>query len=274
MVKIFKRGIKMLVSHESPISMLELSKKYNDYDYALVHLFDNYPQYFNFFKQSLKEGRIVYLDNSIFELGKSFNPERFAQYCYELGTINPDNFWYIVPDVLEDSLNTINNFKDFNYKIQGNSIGVAQGADLESFLHCFEFMKENADMVAISFDYSFYVTDSTKNKFVNCKLGRQKLIKFLDENNYLKDTKIHLLGCGLPQEFKAYKNIPEIISLDTSNPVVHALKGIMYTKDGLLTKDTQKLIELLEAKPSVQQIEAVIKNTRMFKEINLLLDQF
>ena len=32
----------MLVSHESPISMLEASGKYNDYDYALVHLFEKY----------------------------------------------------------------------------------------------------------------------------------------------------------------------------------------------------------------------------------------
>ena len=30
----------MLISHESPISMLEKSRDYNDYDYALVHLFE------------------------------------------------------------------------------------------------------------------------------------------------------------------------------------------------------------------------------------------
>ena len=28
----------LLVSHESPISILNESKEYNDYDYALVHL--------------------------------------------------------------------------------------------------------------------------------------------------------------------------------------------------------------------------------------------
>ena len=40
----------MLVSHESPISMLDESRNYNDYDYALVHLFEKYPEYYNFFK--------------------------------------------------------------------------------------------------------------------------------------------------------------------------------------------------------------------------------
>ena len=64
----------MLVSHESPISILDKSKDYNDYDYALVHLFETHPKYYNFFKESIKLGREVLLDNSIFELGESFEP--------------------------------------------------------------------------------------------------------------------------------------------------------------------------------------------------------
>ncbi len=68
----------MLVSHESPISMLETSRKYNDYDYALVHLFETHPQYYNFFKVSLNLGREVLLDNSIFELGEAFDSEKIC----------------------------------------------------------------------------------------------------------------------------------------------------------------------------------------------------
>ena len=30
----------MLVSHESPLCLLEKSRTYNDYSYALVHLFE------------------------------------------------------------------------------------------------------------------------------------------------------------------------------------------------------------------------------------------
>ena len=55
----------MLVSHESPISMLDESRNYNDYDYALVHLFEKEPEYYNFFKVSKTLGREVLLDNSI-----------------------------------------------------------------------------------------------------------------------------------------------------------------------------------------------------------------
>ena len=54
---------KILVSHESPISLLDRSKQYNDYDYCLVHLMDKYPDYANFFKRSImntREGDVVY----------------------------------------------------------------------------------------------------------------------------------------------------------------------------------------------------------------------
>jgi hypothetical protein len=65
------------ISHESPLCLLEKSREYNDYDYALVHLFEKYEQYYNFFAKSLKLGRRVILDNSLFELKESFDPEKF-----------------------------------------------------------------------------------------------------------------------------------------------------------------------------------------------------
>ena len=62
----------MLVSHETPISFLDKSLRYNDYDYALVHLFETHPEYYSFFKRMLSMGREVLLDNSIFELKTAF----------------------------------------------------------------------------------------------------------------------------------------------------------------------------------------------------------
>ena len=104
----------MLVSHESPISILEESKQYNDYDYALVHLFETQPEYLNFFKRSLAAGREVLLHNSIFELGKAFEPTKYIEYASEL---NPS--FLIVPDVLEESEATIAAWEKFSldYKL-------------------------------------------------------------------------------------------------------------------------------------------------------------
>jgi len=77
----------MLVSHESPISMLDASRKYNDYDYALVHLFEKYPEYYNFFKISLNLGREVLLDNSIFELGEAFDSKNLLSILRNLNLL-------------------------------------------------------------------------------------------------------------------------------------------------------------------------------------------
>jgi len=68
----------MKVSHETPISLLEFSKTYNDFDYCLVHLLDQYPAYSDFFKFArITYNREVLLDNSIFELGRAFDSHEF-----------------------------------------------------------------------------------------------------------------------------------------------------------------------------------------------------
>ena len=92
--------------------------------------------------------------------------------------------------------------------------------------------------------------------------NRIKLIHKLKDDGLLNNTKIHLLGCFLPQEFKHYKDIPEIFSIDTSNPIVHGIKGIRYTEDGLNSKETIKLVDLLNV-PSVP--DDVFYNIKRFR---------
>ncbi len=151
----------MLVSHESPISMLDKSRTYNDYDYALVHLFEKEPEYYNFFKVSKTLGREVLLDNSIFELGHAFDPKKFAKYVEELKPT-----YYVVPDVLEDSQQTCSSFNKFtlNYPdLPGLKIGVVQGKTYQELVECYRFMTNHADYIAISFDYSWYETITFSN---------------------------------------------------------------------------------------------------------------
>jgi hypothetical protein len=146
--------IYMLVSHETPISLLSNSRIYNDYDYALVHLFDTHPAYYEFFEQSLNLGREVLLDNSIFELKEAFEPERYAEYVEKLKPT-----YYIIPDVLEDSEATIESYIKFDAKysgLPGLRIGAVQGKTYQDIVNCYRFMSENADYIAISFDFSWY----------------------------------------------------------------------------------------------------------------------
>jgi hypothetical protein len=266
----------MKVSHESPISILAASKKYNDFDYALVHLFEQYPEYYNYFKATrLAYDREVLLDNSIFELGKSFDSAKFLEAAIDL---KPNMF--IVPDVLEDSLATTDSFKTWqDGKIDAvkdvcltKSIGAVQGKNWHELKECYKFMADNADMIAISFDFSYYQTTGYgANNLEKFCSGRQRFITDLINSNIWNWNKPHhLLGCSLAKEFRYYvdKNIYNIVSCDTSNPVVAAIFNLKYDADyGLTNKPTTKLADLIAHKITNDQLELVKYNTTMFKKI-------
>lgn len=81
----------------------------------------------------------------------------------------------------------------------------------------------------------------------------------------LKDSKIHMLGCFVPQEYKAYKDIPEIVSGDTSNPIVHGICGVRYEDNGLRTKIPTKLADLITYHPDENLVD-IRHNIRKFRE--------
>jgi hypothetical protein len=264
----------MLVSHETPISFLDQSKQYNDFDYALVHLFETHPEYYSFFKRSLLEGREVLLDNSIFELKESFNPDKYAKYVEELKPT-----YFIVPDVLEEAAATVDSFLSFRSKypfLPGMWIGAVQGKTYEQIVECYKVMSGLADYIAISFDFSWYQQiglsqsgDPTLQKLERMCDGRQKLIKMLIDDGIWNHKKPHhLLGCSLAKEFAAYKNIPSIRSCDTSNPVVAGIVGKTYISGmGLREKPSVLLADLIDHELDEQQQRDIIFNTTEFKHI-------
>jgi hypothetical protein len=78
--------------------------------------------------------------------------------------------------------------------------------------------------------------------------GRPRLIRILNELGVWDTRKPHhLLGCSLAAEFKEYRDIKGIRSVDTSNPVVAALQGDIYLKGiGLRHKSTVKLADQID----------------------------
>jgi hypothetical protein len=267
----------MKVSHESPISILEKSREYNDFDYALVHLFQSHPEYYNYFKAArYVYGREVLLDNSIFELGHAFDSELFLKAAIDLG---PNMF--IVPDVLENTSETVESFRQ--WMITGRikavkdtcvtkAIGAVQGKTWNELIGCYKFMSDHADMIAISFDFSYYdITGEGWTQLERWCSGRQRFIQQLIEKGIWNWNKPHhLLGCSLAKEFRYYvdNNIHNIVSCDTSNPIVAAIHNIKYDADyGLPFKPSTKLADLIEHTFDQDQLAFVDYNTSMFKKI-------
>ena len=265
----------MKVSHESPLVLLEQSRNYNDFDYALVHLFEKYPDYYNFFKNSKNSyNREVLLDNSIFELGTAFDADKFFNYALEL---KPNMF--IVPDVLENAGDTVESFIKFNDKIKAikendscRSIGAVQGKTWHDLTNCYRFMASEADMIAISFDFGYYeITGEGVTLLERFCSGRQRFIAQLIERGIWEWNKPHhLLGCSLAKEFRYYidTNVHNIVSCDTSNPIVAAMHNMKYDADhGLNTKPSTKLADMMEHQLTMEQIDILNYNLKMFRKI-------
>ena len=234
------------IAHESPKSIFSEVQRFTDYDYALVHLFEEDEEYLNTFKKAVNKGREVILDNSIFELEEAFDADKFAYWINELRPT-----WYIVPDALEDTKKTCEQMLEWNSKyshIPGKKIGVVQGKTYEEIVACYALLDAaSTDMIAISFDYSYYTKSVPHpNKYVSWMLGRVKLLGDLLRDGIINVNKPHhLLGVGLPQEGLYYRYYPWIYSMDTSNPIVHGIKGVEYGDEGLWSKESQKLFEMV-----------------------------
>jgi hypothetical protein len=235
------------IAHESPIDLFSYVQTKTDYDYCLVHLLEESEAYKEAFVKACKEREVI-LDNSIFELGEAFDMKKFFKWNNEL-----EPTWYIIPDALEDAKTTMFNAYVWNQfhrpTAKGKSIAVVQGKTYEEIVECYQTLdgKLDVDMIAISFDYSLYEEMvPNPNKLVSWMLGRVALLGRLEKDNIINKQKPHhLLGCALPQEGQFYKGYDWIYSMDTSNPVVHAIKNIEYPLSGLRTKESQKLFELI-----------------------------
>lgn len=259
-----------LISHESPIVLLQESLEYNDYDYCLVHLMEQEPEYRDFFINSSKTGRRILLDTSIFELGEAFDIEKYVHWIKEL-----QPYEYILPDVLEDAGATIENSKNFVEKfpdLPGKKIGVVQGKSIWEICNCYEYLDRqlNVDKIAISFDYSLYKEMVPHpNKWASFMMGRVLLLGLLEKKGILNKQKPHhLLGCSNPIEFSFYKH-PDfnfIESIDTSSPIVHGLHKVFYHEQiGDWEKVSTKLADLIKAEVDDQQKAVINYNLKQFR---------
>lgn len=274
----------MLISHETPVSLLPYSWGYNDYDYCLVHLLPENQKYKDFYFKSVEYGRRVLLDNSIFELGTAFDPDQFAYWVKELKP-----FEYVIPDVLEDTAGTCMSMDNFLSKysdLPSRKIGVVQGKTYQDIVDCYRYIAPKVDKIAISFDYSYYlencdwsqinvpgfVKKQEENKWLKYAVGRVKLLDDLYDDDVLDVNKPHhLLGASLPWEFALYSEnfLSEYIeTIDTSNPIVAGILGKKYEPEyGLSEKWSVKLVDFIDAELTEQQVNDSFWNITQFRKL-------
>ena len=245
------------ISHEVPLDLLEQSRWFNDFDYALVHLLDKYPKYFEFYKQSLELGRDVVLTNTLHEFGE---PLTMAEYAMWIEKLHPT--YYIVPNKLWDSDETIEMavkwMNEYGNKLPQDikRIGVAQGEFYQDISYTYKFMDTMCDKIAFTFQFHPDLVKRVKNTIKFDKttqnhiyVRNSKEIKFNEEMSdtdvqaliryiVLKELSIdktintrkehHLLGIQNTSFLHEACKFPWITSINTSNPIVYGYLGKQY----------------------------------------------
>ena len=254
-------------SHELPISMLSRSYDINDYEYCLPHLLDQNEIYKNHFYKAKKDGRYIIMDNSLHELGVAYDSDRLMYWINEL---KPNEF--VVPDVWQDQTATLVNAKrwqSIELPEGVTKVAVVQAQSYHGAFECYNILKmQGYKKIAFSYGADWY-TDAFPhpNPLVGKMMGRILTISRMYKSNLIsKSDRVHLLGCALPQEFRYYKDFPFIESIDTSNPVIHGLKGIKYSSNGLFTKSNIKIDKIGDIPLTRKTLYDVNHNLTQFKK--------
>ena len=260
----------MKVSHEVPRCLLTASTEFNDYDYALPHLFDQDEEYLQYFMDAKKAGRYIIMDNSLHELGEAYNHDRLRYWVNEL---EPDEF--IVPDVWMKCAETAAQakyWKQFKYPKKTKLTAVIQGENKNQAYLCANLLANlGYDKLCVSYGATWYNDFFPHiNADMGKALGRVRFVQGLFKLDQLKDIKFHLLGCSIPQEFGWYDNNSRIESIDTSNPVMAALEGTWYNDNGLNIKPKANMNDYFDIDFSKIDYLNVVHNTTKFRRINNL----
>tara|TARA_R110001599_G_scaffold211810_1_gene409339 strand:+ start:1240 stop:2046 length:807 start_codon:yes stop_codon:yes gene_type:complete len=256
------------ISHEVPRCLLKASLEFNDYDYCLPHLLDQDEEYLQYFIDARDKGRYVIMDNSLHELGKAYNSDRLLHWINEL---EPNEF--IVPDVWMNCGQTAAQakyWKQFKYPKKTKITAVIQGEDKNQAYLCANLLQNlGYKKLCVSYGATWYNDFFPHtNKDMGKALGRIRFVQGLLKLEQFKDTKFHLLGCSIPQEFGWYDNHPQIESIDTSNPVMSAIEQIEYKYHGLDCKPEANMNEYFDMEENELEYGSVLYNVNKFRRIN------
>ena len=259
------------VSHETPLCLLEDSRKFNDYDYCLPHLLDQEPGYQDYFLTSKAQGRYIIMDNSLHELGHAYDSDRLM---YWIEQLKPNEF--IVPDVWEDRDKSVVNARKWaqiDLPQEVTKVAVVQAQTIHEASTCYQTYKDlGYEKIAFSYGASYY-NDVVPhpNRDLGKALGRLSVISALYKTKVIhQNDRIHLLGCAVPQEFGWYNGFNCIESIDTSNPVMAALEEMWYTEAGLDRKPKANMNDYFYMLEDQVNWDYLLNNLYKFRDINNL----
>ena len=260
---------KIKYSHETPFSLLEWSKNHMSYQYSLPHLLESNEQYRDHFLQCKADGIEIYLDNSLHELGYAMDDATLIKW---MNILEPSTFF--IPDAWEDYDTSVVNARRWSTITVPNSTtktAVVQAKSWHEAMLCVQAYRDlGYKKFAFSYGASYYnKLCPALNPDFGKAIGRFIAISRMYEEGILLDSdRVHLLGTAWPCEFSLYKDMPFIESLDTSNPVMAALDGTVYTDAGVYRKPIANMNNYQDTPLDDINLHLVEYNVMKFRSIN------
>ena len=222
---------KVKYGYISPIKYQHLIPESADFHLILAHLLDK-QEYVDFYKEKIKRGDTVILDNSAFEFKRALSAEEIFGFIERSG-IEPT--YVVAPDypfqewqiTMESTLKFIEEVKDKPYKVM--AVPQSRKGDVQGWTTCYDLMVHNPSIHVIGMSIL-----GIPNAF--CEMTGTEDIAFnrIFATKYLLDRKgndpqkwHHYLGLGGgPREILIQRQLGLMDSNDSSSPFWH---GIMNT---------------------------------------------
>lgn len=234
------------ISHEFPNHFYQngYAKNHTDYDYCLAHHYDESPAYKKYMKGAAEEGRLIILDNSIYEKTIPYTGDQYANIIEDLQPT-----YYLLPDVFNDLYKNIESQLEFYEKygknLPGAPMSALQGKTSAELAEAFKILMNELPKntrFAIPFgsaafdnrgnsnggrvyDPWLYNPEDIKYTPLRMALNRKKFLRIY--HNILRERDFHLLGCKSLAEYDFWgKDFDKtfIKSTDTSLPVAMTLQ--------------------------------------------------
>jgi len=230
----------LLLSHLIPLYQEEAAGYDQEYEGPFDEKIEGDPlltkreQYTRFYARC-KEFKV--LDNGLFENGVAEDTIALILKAQKVGADA-----IVAPDVLRDGVATYESSAKFASALKysnfgANVMGVPQGNSVSDYVACYTKMVQdpNIHMIGLSIlgcvdaFKEFTGTDSIH-------LNRVFAVNYLLSTGVFDHSKWHhLLGLGdHPGEVGYYQHVRAIRSNDSSSPIIHGMRDILYTEDGIL----------------------------------------
>lgn len=217
----------------SPVSELNLMH-HGDRYFCLAQLYKKHSHYRDFFKEQVRLGRWVTLDNGAGD-HDIVTPHELFEIMLDL---QPSEV--IPPDFLFNGIKTIRELELFYTamklsadadKIENVQIlACPQGRNKDEWMFVYEYMLQHPGVTTIGLS-KIAVPKAFKDVIGDkmIKEARQQCIYELGEANLLKKP-LHFLGMGDPTEFMSYRQLPIARSTDSCNTIWSGMCQIEFNK--------------------------------------------